>query len=65
MTVKKKEKANPLVKYENMWVAVSADGKKVVASGKTVKELDDKMEKIGDREAIYTKVLPFDEYFSP
>lgn len=56
---------NPMIPYENMWVALSSDRKRVVASGKTIKELDKKMSKIEDNEAIYTRVLPFDQFLSP
>ncbi len=62
---KKSKSVNPLVPFENMWVALSMDGKKVVASGETIKELKKKMDKIDNCEVIFTKVLPFDQFYSP
>lgn len=62
---KKDKIINPLIPFENMWVALSVDRKRVVASGKTIKELEKKMDKIGNCEVIFTKVLPFDQFYSP
>jgi len=64
--MKKKDKIiSPLIPFENMWVALSLDRKKVVASGETIKELKKKMDKIDNCEVIFTKVLPFDQFYSP
>lgn len=62
---KRNKFANPLIPFENMWVALSLDRKRVVASGGTVKELEKKMNKIGNSEVIFTRVLPFDQFYSP
>jgi len=62
---KKSKIINPLIPFENMWVALSLDRKKVVASGATVKELEKKMNEIGNCEVVFTKVLPFDQFYSP
>jgi len=61
----RKKIRNPLVLFENEWVALTPDRKKVIASGVTIKELDKKLAKLKNKEAILTKVLPFDQVFSP
>jgi len=61
----KKFLKNPLLPFENKWVALSADRKKVVASGRTIKELDKNLIKQKIKDVILTKVLPFDQVLSP
>lgn len=61
----KKKILNPLVNFENKWVALTPDRKKVIASSVTVEELDKKLAKMKNKDAILTKVLPFDQIFSP
>ena len=55
---------NPLLKYENKWVALSK-GKKVVAYANSIKELDRKLRKTRSGDFIVTKVLPFNIAYSP
>lgn len=62
---KSKDISNILTPYENKWVALSVDGKKVNASAKTLEQLEKKLAKAGDKNSIYTKVLPFDQVFAP
>lgn len=57
--------SNILLPYENKWVAVSKDGKKVVASATDVKVLSEKLEKLNIADAIMTWVMPFNHSFSP
>lgn len=59
MVTKKAEETNLFVPFENQWVALSPDRKSIVASGKTLKELDKKLKKLNNEEAIFTKVVPF------
>ena len=58
---------NPLLNYENKWVALTLDNKKVIASDKDFKKLHHKLEKmkIGKKEAIMHYVLPFGAHYSP
>ena len=42
--------------YSDEWVALSFDGKKIVASGKTVKETLKKAKEKGEKSPILTKV---------
>lgn len=64
--MKKKSKiVNPLIPFEDMWVALSLDRKRVIASGETIKELKKKMEKIGSNDVIFTKVFSFNQFYSP
>lgn len=58
---------NPLIPYENQWVALTPDNKRVVAVGKTFLEAHKKLEKLGTgkKDAILTYVLPFDKAFAP
>lgn len=58
---------SPLFRYENKWVATSPDGRKVVASGKTIEVVTRKLNKLDIKkdEAVLTKVVPFNLYLSP
>lgn len=58
---------NPLISFENKWVALSPDRKKVIASGLTIKEVNQKLKKLQTKngDAILTMVLPFDKVYSP
>jgi len=56
-------KSSHLLDYENKWVALSKD--KVIASGKTIQQVQKKLEKIKDKSAILLKVLPFNATYSP
>jgi len=56
---------NPLIPFENKWVALTTDRKKVVASGRTIKELDKNLIKQRIKNVVLTKVLPFDQVLSP
>lgn len=56
---------NPLIPFENKWVALTTDRKKVVASGRTIKELDKNLIKRRIKNVVLTKVLPFDQVLSP
>lgn len=48
--------------FENQWVALTVDNKKVVSSGKT---LIDASVKAKGKEVIFMKVLPFDSAYAP
>jgi len=48
--------------FENQWVALTADNKKVVSSGKTLIDVSDKTK---GKEVVYMKVLPFDVAYAP
>ena len=61
----KKIISNPLIPFENKWVALTTDRKKVVASGRTIKELDKNLIKQRIKNVVLTKVLPFDQVLSP
>jgi len=56
---------NPLIPFENKWVALTTDRKKIIASGRTIKELDKNLIKQKIKDVILTKVLPFDQVLSP
>jgi len=60
-----KKITNPMIPFENMWVALTPDSRGVIASGRTIKELEKKVDKIGNHEAVFTKVLPFGQFYSP
>jgi len=60
-----KKRKNPLLPYENKWVALTPNRKKVVASAATVEVLDRKLTKLKNKDAILTKVPSFDKFISP
>lgn len=51
--------------YENKWVALSFDYRKVFSSGKTLEETIKKLKKKSKEEVIFLKVLPFDMAYVP
>ncbi len=53
-----------LLPFENKWVALSENYKKVLVSGKTLKEITKKVNKNGQK-GILLKVPPFDVSFVP
>lgn len=54
-----------LINYENKWVALTPDRKKVIASARTVEVLDRKVKKLKNPEAIYHRVLPVKGSLAP
>ena len=47
-----------LAKYEDQYIALSKDKAKILASGKTIKELDKKLDKMKAKEAIIDFIPP-------
>jgi hypothetical protein len=58
---------NPLLRFEDKWVALKPRKREVIASAATIKELDKKLKKlkIGKNQALVTKVFPFERSFAP
>lgn len=50
--------------YENQWVAVSLDHKKILGAGKTLKETEHQAKKTG-KGYLFLKVLPFNISYVP
>jgi hypothetical protein len=48
--------------FEDKWVALTIDNKKVIASGNSLKEVSLKIE---NKEAVFMKVLPFRASYAP
>lgn len=57
----KKISDNPLIKFEDKWVALSSDRKQVVAAGGSIKEVTQKLSEDDKAKIILTKVMPFDK----
>ncbi|OGE69141.1 hypothetical protein A3B55_02605 [Candidatus Daviesbacteria bacterium RIFCSPLOWO2_01_FULL_43_15] len=57
-------KPESLLPYENKWIAHTFDGKKILASGKTVEQLDKKLKKLRVKRAksVLMYVPSFDAY---
>ena len=53
-----------LLPYENKWVALSEDQRRVLGSGKTLKEAEKQAKKKGKR-YIFLKVPPFNLSYVP
>lgn len=51
--------------FENRWVALSRDYRKVVASGTTLNEVEAKLEKNKKKTVVYFKVPRFNAVFVP
>lgn len=54
-----------LLSSQNKWIAVSSDRSDVLATGKSIKEVEDKLVKLRSGDAIITFVPPADKYISP
>lgn len=55
---------NPMMDYENKWVALSSDKTRVVAAGSSIKQLEKKLKGFKKDEVILTFVPPFDAVLS-
>jgi hypothetical protein len=62
---RKKYLGEVLANYENKWVALSADYRRVLAAGGSLKEVDGKLTASERIEAVFHKVLPFDAVYVP
>lgn len=51
--------------FENKWVALSSDLGTVLASGDSLKEVDEKLNEKQREEAVFHKVFPFDMAYVP
>ncbi len=56
---------NPLINFENQWVALTPDRRRVVASGKNYSEVAKKLKKMRKEDVILTYVPPFDGFIAP
>lgn len=54
-----------LIPYQNQWVAVTKDRKKVLTFAKDAKSLNNKLQKIKLKEVIMMYVLPMSKSYSP
>ena len=61
---KDKTSKNIFLNYEDKWVALSPDRSKVLVSGASINEVEEKL-KGNDEDVILTYVLPFDKSYSP
>lgn len=50
---------NPLINYEDKWVALTPDRSKVVAAGETLEDLDKKLKSLKKKNIILHYVPPF------
>jgi len=59
-----KKTKNPLLNYENKWVALTPDNKRVIASDDDFKKLHEKLLKMKVKrdEVVMSFVRPFDGY---
>lgn len=61
----KKIITNPMVNYENQWVALSSDNKKILAASKNLEDLDKEIKKIKNLKFTVIKILPFNTVLAP
>ena len=50
---------NPLINFENKWVALTSDRRRVVVSGKTLEEVDKKLKNLKEKNIILHYIPPF------
>lgn len=53
------------LKYANQWVGLTKDRSKIIASGKTLLDVNKQLEKLKIKDAIVTYILPADHYIAP
>lgn len=56
--------SSPLLNYENKWVALTPGGKKVLASGITIPELEKKLQRVSSKNFVLTFIPPFGKVLS-
>lgn len=54
-----------LLSNQNRWIAISSDKSKVLASGKSIQEVEKKLVKLDAKDAVVTFVPPANRYLSP
>lgn len=54
-----------LALYSDQYIALTQDRVKIIASGKTIKELEGKLKKMNVKNVIIHYVSPIDAYLSP
>ncbi len=54
-----------LAKHENEYVALSPENSSILAAGKTIKELENKLEKLQAKNATIQYIGPLDKFLSP
>ena len=54
-----------LLSNQNKWIAVSSDKLKILASGKSIQEVEKRLSKLDVKDAVITFVPPADRYLSP
>lgn len=54
-----------LLSNQNKWIAVVSDKSKVLASGNSIREVEEKLGKLGAKDAVITFVPPANRYLSP
>ena len=54
-----------LLSNQNKWIAVSSDKLRVLASGKSIQEVEKKLEKLDVKDIVITFVPPANSYLSP
>ncbi len=54
-----------LLSNQNNWIAVSSDKSKILASGKSIQEVEKKLGKLDIKDAVITFVPPANRYLSP
>lgn len=54
-----------LSKYENKWVALNENNSKVLAFGNSITEVEKKLQKLKEKNAVITRILPLDKLYAP
>lgn len=54
-----------LLSNQNKWIAVSSGKSKILASGKSIQEVEKKLGKLDAKDAVITFVPPANRYLSP
>lgn len=54
-----------LLSNQNKWIAVSSGKSKIIASGKSIQEVEKKLSKLDVKDVVITFVPPADRYLSP
>lgn len=64
-TLKEKNRLQQLKKFQNKWVAFNEDRSKVVTSGESMLEVDEKLQKNKLKASVISFIFPFNASYSP
>ena len=60
----KKIDLKTLAKYGNQYIALPTDSSRIITAGKTIEELEKKLNKLNIKDAVIRYIAPLDKFFT-